>query len=542
MKQLPDKPDIEQLKRQAKELIAAFRMGASTAFERFRRSLPAAADLDDATIATMTFKLHDAQSCLAREYGFQSWAELSQNIETRRLAVSGPADLASRLLSVIYAGDIAGGMNNARPQIARDLLKEYSHLIGDNPYVACAVGNVDTVQRQIQVDPSWIDRAGGPFMLPPLVAVAHSSLFHVAEFREQLLEAASILLKAGADPNQSVGSRWPPASLNNPSSEYQLSALYGAAGKSFDLKLTRLLLEAGADPNDGESLYHSLENPVCTKLLLDAGAVVTGTNALLRVLDFDDLGTLRLLLSYAGSSDELDNGTTLFWAIRRRRSPAHIKALLDAGVDASARTNDGVSTYTLASYHGMTEVAQILSDAGAAAALSEEERFIAACTRLDQTVAEQIQSVRPDLPKGLADHQLRLLAELAAEGCSDVVKVMVQLGWPINIRGGDWHASALNHAVFRGEAELTRYLLERGATWTETHGFDDNVCGTLSWASINRPVEGGDWAGCAEALIENGMPAAYEDPTARDGVIVAGQKRHFSDEVADILLAAGKVR
>ena len=63
-------PDIDQLKRQAKDLQEAFRAGEA----------PAAAEVSayfrDANPAT--FALHDAQLVLAREYGFAHWTELKE--------------------------------------------------------------------------------------------------------------------------------------------------------------------------------------------------------------------------------------------------------------------------------------------------------------------------------------------------------------------------------------------------------------------------------------------------------------------------------
>ena len=57
-------------------------------------------------------------------------------------------------------------------------------------------------------------------------------------------------------------------------------------------------------------------------MLLDAGAVVEGTNALLRQLDFDDIDGLRLMLAYTRNVDDTsrDNEPALLHAIRRRRS------------------------------------------------------------------------------------------------------------------------------------------------------------------------------------------------------------------------------
>ena len=145
-------------------------------------------------------------------------------------------------------------------------------------------------------------------------------------------------------------------------------------------------------------------------------------------------------------------------------------------------------------------------------------------------------AAHPGLIDKLDDAQGRLLPELAADGARDAVMLMVRLGWPLEVRGGDWDASALNHAVFRGDARLTRFLLEHGADWRAQHGFGDNAMGTLSWASLNEPVDDGDWLGCAQALAAHGMPASSPDPQEADGVLVGDQPYAFSDEVTDFLL------
>ena len=84
-------------------------------------------------------------------------------------------------------------------------------------------------------------------------------------------------------------------------------------------------------------------------------------------------------------------------------------------------------------------------------------------------------------------------------------------------------------------------LLEHGARWQARHGFEDNACGALAWGSINTPEPGGDWAGCAQALLDHGLPPAAPDPSGSDAVWLDGRLMHFSDEVTDCLLAAAEL-
>jgi len=543
MPQLPDRSNIDHLKKQAKDLIRCFRNRDPEAIARFRRALPAAAGRSDAEIASLDLRLHDAQSCVAREYGFVSWADLRRYIDAR----SGPRDDEAarvlRWLALVYSGELRGIIARPSPRVAARMLSENPDLAGGSPYLACPIGDRGALEQATRSDPGWINRPGGPLNLPPLLAVAHSTLLQLAEFRERLHGSARFLLSAGADPNQRIGNRLPPGSPSSPDDAHPLSALYGAAGLNHDAELTKLLLDAGADPNDGESLYHSVDDLACARLLLQRGARIEGSNALYRVLDFDNIAALELLLQHgadpnepAGNAPLTDWGSPLLWGIRRRRSRRHIAALLEAGADLSARTPGGLSAYGLAVQLGLEEVAKLLQGHGVAEPVSEEDQFIAACARGDEAEARRIRTRRPDLPGSLPPERLRALPELAAAGCEAGAKLMIRMDWPIAVRGGDWSASALNLAVFRGDAGLTRFLLEHGASWTEEHGHGDNACGTLSWASCNEPVKGGDWVGCARALLEHGMPGAEPDPQDPDRVLIDGHRKRFSDEVSEVLL------
>jgi ankyrin repeat protein len=523
---LPDHPNSDHLKKQAKDLLRDYQAGVAAAFERFRTSLPAAAGKNDVEIVAMDLKLHDAQSCVAREYGLSSWTNLKSYVAFRNHVVSNERTTGMSLwLNVVY------GHNHERPQPSHAvmILEEHPELFQGNVLLSCAVGDHLAIRAAIDRDPGIVNRTfdawkcpccdGFGYAMPPLVAVTHSGLLRHEQFRDGLREAARVLLDAGADPNQSTRTV----------DGEPLSALYGAAGKNHDAVLTRILLDAGADPNDNESLYHASETRDLTiaRMLLDAGAVVEGTNALLRQLDFDDIEGLRLMLSRTHDVDDTSRGNepALLHALRRRRSVEHVRALLDKGADPRARTNDGTTAYRLALRFGLPEAAGMLSVAGAAEPLSVEDQFIAACARGDTTEARRVLETQPGMIRGLSAHQLQLLPELAAARNDAAVRVMVELGWPIATRGGGWEASALNHAVMNGDAALTRFLLEHGASWTERHGHGDNVHGTLSFASRNNNPGEGDWAGCAQALVDHGLPVEQLDGD-------------YSDEVADVLRRA----
>jgi hypothetical protein len=86
MNRSPDRLNLDHLKKQAKDLLRLYRSGDTAAMARFRRALPAAADMNDDGIAGLELRLHDAQSCIAREHGLASWPDLKRYVEVQMAA------------------------------------------------------------------------------------------------------------------------------------------------------------------------------------------------------------------------------------------------------------------------------------------------------------------------------------------------------------------------------------------------------------------------------------------------------------------------
>jgi hypothetical protein len=234
---LPQRPSIEHLKKQAKDLLRRYKVRDSDALRRFRNSLPAARDKDDDALIAVELRLHDAQSCIAREYGFSSWDELSTYVQWGH--TDDPSHLIHRWLVLVYGHQ----GERPRPAVAARMLDEKPELVEHHSILACAAGDATLLRRLIATDKGWVNRSatlqcpecGAPLGRPPLMAVTHSSLVRLAEFRDRLRSCARLLLESGADRNQP----WTDG-------EHQLTALYGAAGKNHDAELTRMLLGCGS--------------------------------------------------------------------------------------------------------------------------------------------------------------------------------------------------------------------------------------------------------------------------------------------------------
>ena len=95
---LPARPSLEQLHKQAKDLLRQYRAGDGAAVERFQAAAPRIADREES--------LADAQFVVAREYGFESWARLKEHVVGSSQDAARHYEDLARDLTGAYAGDV----------------------------------------------------------------------------------------------------------------------------------------------------------------------------------------------------------------------------------------------------------------------------------------------------------------------------------------------------------------------------------------------------------------------------------------------------
>jgi len=472
--------NLEYYRRQAKALLKASKAGDATALQRLNSYRPTLYKADLKSVA-----LHDAQLAIAREQGFPSWPKFKAFI------VESNLDFQELVASFIDAA-VSDGRR------AREILSTHPKIADAGFYVALVLGDWKQVDRALAEAPALTNAKTGPQNCEPLLYVCFSCYANgKSERATNLVETAKVLLRHGADPNASLV---PEDLPNNP-----LSCLYAATGLNNNPALARALLEAGADPNDSESLYHSIEHPDlnCMKLLLSHGAGVEGTNALKHVLDREDVEGLQLLLAAGANPDETNERgeTALHWAVGRGRSAETITILSDRGVDLNAQRKDGRTTYALAMLSGQTEIADLLRRRGATTELSPLDQFVSAHANSAST-----QPPITPLPGLLSPGNECLLPDLASTHHTAAVRALLAAGMPIDARG-EAGGTALHWACWKGYPDLVKVLLDHGAsTLIEDREYHAPPTGWFHHGSTNCFEPDRDHPHVARVLIAAGVP------------------------------------
>src|SRR5579863_6145331 len=194
--QLPERPNLEQLKKQAKSLLHAARAKDPEALQRFQ-VLPALARASFAELGATGLALHDAQSVIAREHGFKSWNELREHLEERSLSFAAAVDEFVRC---------ATGGAQAR---ALRLLALHPAIAHANLYTELVLGAAEAADARLQEHPETALKPGGIQNWEPLLYVCHTCLHHDAPERaDGLVAIARRLLRQGANPNAEYHWNW----------------------------------------------------------------------------------------------------------------------------------------------------------------------------------------------------------------------------------------------------------------------------------------------------------------------------------------------
>lgn len=93
---LPARPSLEQLSKQAKELLRQYRAGKIGALDRFDTANPRSDGQGPASLA-------DAQFVIAHEHGFETWAKLKRHIETIRPSGIEQFERFAKMLADAYS-------------------------------------------------------------------------------------------------------------------------------------------------------------------------------------------------------------------------------------------------------------------------------------------------------------------------------------------------------------------------------------------------------------------------------------------------------
>ena len=482
-RQLPAKPNLGYLKKQAKELLRSMRPG----------------------------KLADAQHTLAKEYGFASWAKLKSHVEALGFT---PAEALK-----------AAVCDNDAPRV-RQILDRYLELREsiDDPLPNYGFGQhalFAAVQRSDRATIDVLLRAGADIRKR---TEWWAGGFGVLDDCDPSL--ADFLIERGAMIDAHSASRlgMMPKLRELATADAALIHARGGDGQTplhfaSTVEVARFLLENGADidardvdhestpaqymlrvqqkrhyPRDRQEVARYLVSRGCRTDILMATAL--GDMDLVRRHLDGDPGCIRMSVSedWFPKQDPRAGGTIYIWTVGAHRT-----------------------AHSVARDFGHEQVFQLLMER-----TPEDLKLALACALGDEAAFQEFLSKHPDAARTLSEADARKLPGAAQNNNTNAVRLMLDAGWPVDTQG-DMGATALHWAGFNGNAEMTREILRfHPALELKSREHEGNALGWAIYGSGNGwHRDTGDFVGTIQALLQAGaiLPPHAEELEPSEGVL-----------------------
>jgi ankyrin repeat protein len=482
-RQLPAHPNLQHLRKQAKELLRNMQQG----------------------------KLADAQHQLAKEYGFAAWADLKSHVQS---------------LGLTPAEALREAVRNTNAARVRELVQQFPQLrstldaplpgygFGQNALCAAVQrSDRDTIDVLLQAGASISKRtewwAGGfgvldecdPSLVPFLTERGAVIDAHAAARLGMLVKLQELVAADPAVVHARGGDGQTPLHF---ASTVEVAGFLLSAGAAIDERdvdhestPAQYMLRVDQKrhyPHDRQDVARFLVARGCRTDLLMAAAL--GDLPLVRRHLDADPARIRMNVSeeWFPKQNPQAGGTIYIWTLGARRT-----------------------AHTVAREFGHEDVYQLLMER-----TPEDLKLSLACELGDAAAFRDFLSRHPDAAKNLTEAQQRKLPDAAQSNNTTAVQLMLTAGWPVDTPG-EMGAAALHWAGFNGNAEMARVILQFHPTLElQSREYKSSA---LAWAIFGSGNgwrrETGYYAGTVRALLDAGAkaPLNSEDLEPSDAVM-----------------------
>jgi ankyrin repeat protein len=482
-RQLPEKPSLDYLKKQAKTLLRSMERGT----------------------------LANAQHTLAKEYGFDSWAKLKSHVRSVGLS---PAEA---LKAAVVDRDAAR---------VRDVLDRHPELRAkiDDPlpddgfgihamFAAVQRGDQETIDVLLQAGADIQKRtewwAGGFGLLDD----CEPGLVEFLVQRGAVIDAHAAA-RLGMLPKLRELVEADPGAVHAKGGDGQTPLHFAST-----VEIAKFLVENGADvnardvdhestpaqymlrttqkrhyPRDRQDVARYLVSQGCHTDILMAAAL-GDTDLTLRHLHADpDSIRMRVSDEWFPKRDPRAGGTIYIWTLGHHRT-----------------------AHSVARDFGHEGLFQLLLER-----TPEEMKLALACELGDEAVFHEFLSRNPDAARTLSEADRRKLPDAAQVNNTKAVRLMLEAGWPVDTPG-DAGATALHWAGFHGNAEMASEILRfHPALELKSREYAGTALSWTVYGSGNGwHRDTGDFVGTLRALLKAGaiVPPHVEELEPSDAVL-----------------------